>query len=211
MKNVIVLGVLAVVFTGYEVVTSTQSGQPASPPSVVSLAPPLDHPWGPPQLAFDIPKGDIDTLLKNAPPGVDQMLRVVDMGKYNLGVSVVKRYKTDDRPDQPVSGPYHDYTDEVYIVLSGGGILTTGTPGDRKPGGGYSLLNGPGGSGTPSRDAVSRRMGPGDIVIVPPGVVHIWSHITDQVTYLCVRTDPDRTLPGGYVNPLLLKNQLLKP
>jgi mannose-6-phosphate isomerase-like protein (cupin superfamily) len=66
----------------------------------------MDHPWGPPQLAFDISKADVDTLLKNAPPGVDQMLRVVDMGKY---------------------------TDEVYIVLSGGGILTTGTPGDRKP------------------------------------------------------------------------------
>jgi hypothetical protein len=78
MKKVIVLGVLAVVFTWYEVVTSTQSGQPAAPPSVVSLAPPLNHPWGPPQLAFDIPKGDVDTLLKNAPPGVDQMLRVVD-------------------------------------------------------------------------------------------------------------------------------------
>ena len=37
-----------------------------------------------PQIAFDIPKADIDTLLKNAPPAVDQQLRVGDMGKYNL-------------------------------------------------------------------------------------------------------------------------------
>jgi len=35
------------------------------------------------------------------------------------------------------------------------------------------------------------------------------SQITDQVTYLSVRPDPDRELPGGYVNPLLLKNQAI--
>jgi hypothetical protein len=28
------------------------------------------------------------------------------------------------------------------------------------------------------------------------------------VTYLSVRPDPDRVLPGGYVNPLLVKNVL---
>ncbi len=88
-----------------------------------------------PQIAFDIPKTDIDTLLKNAPPAVDQQLRVVDMGKY------------------------------------------------------------------------SRRLQQGDIVVIPPGVLHVWTEIPEQVTYLSVRPDPDRVLPGGYVNPLLLKNQ----
>ena len=34
-----------------------------------------------------------------------------------------------------------------------------------------------------------------------------WSQITDHVTYLSVRPDPDRVLPAGYVYPLLLKNQ----
>jgi hypothetical protein len=46
-----------------------------------------------PQIAFDIPKTDIDTLLKNAPPAVDQQLRVVDMGKYNLGVGIIHRQR----------------------------------------------------------------------------------------------------------------------
>src|SRR6185503_5222771 len=32
------------------------------------------------------------------------------------------------------------------------------------------------------------------------------SQITDHVTYLSVRPDPDRVLPAGYVYPLLLKN-----
>lgn len=44
-------------------------------------------------------------------------------------------------------------------------------------------------------------------MIIPPGVLHVWTEIPDQVTYLSVRPDPDRVLPGGYVNPLLLKNQ----
>jgi hypothetical protein len=52
----------------------------------------------PPQIAFDIPKTDIDTLLKNAPPAVDQQLRVVDMGKYNLGVGVIHRGKLNAQP-----------------------------------------------------------------------------------------------------------------
>jgi hypothetical protein len=162
---------------------------------------------GPPQIATDIPKSDIDTLLKNAPPAVDQQLRVVDMGKYNLGVGIIHRGKTNDKPGDPIAGPYHDQTAEVYIILSGGGLLTTGgTMTDKKPSSNYSILNGPGGNGTAGPGAYTRKLGPGDIVIVPPGVLHAWSQITEQVTYLSVRPDPDRVLPGGYVNPLLLKN-----
>jgi hypothetical protein len=44
------------------------------------------------------------------------------------------------------------------------------------------------------------------MIIIPTGVLHAWSQITDQVIYLSVRPDPDRKLPSGYVNPLLLKN-----
>lgn len=163
----------------------------------------------PPQIAFDIPKADIDTLLKNAPPAVDQQLRVVDMGKYNLGIGIIHRGPTNDKPGEPVSGPYHDDTAETYIILSGSGILTTGgTMTDKKPMPNYNILNGPGGNGTAGPGAYSRLVQAGDIVIIPPGVLHAWSHITDQVTYLSVRPDPDRVLPGGYVNPLLLKNSM---
>ena len=41
---------------------------------------------------------------------------------------------------------------------------------------------------------------------IPNQVAHGWSQITDHVTYLSVRPDPDRVLPAGYVYPLLLKN-----
>ena len=50
------------------------------------------------------------------------------------------------------------------------------------------------------------------IVLSGSGVLTTGGTITDkkipeQVTYLSVRPDPDRVLPGGYVNPRLLKNQ----
>jgi mannose-6-phosphate isomerase-like protein (cupin superfamily) len=160
----------------------------------------------PPQMAFDITKADIDTLLKNAPPAVDQQLRVVDMGKYNLGVGIIHRGPTNDKPGDPISGPYHDQTAETYIILSGSGILTTGGTTDKKPSPNYNILNGPGGNATAGTGSYSRKVQAGDIILIPPGVLHAWSQITDQVTYLSVRPDPDRVLPAGYVNPLLMKN-----
>lgn len=195
-----ILGVLAAVsmLAAWQVIALTQGGPP----------PLLEHPWGPPQIAFDIPKTDIDTLLKNAPPAVDQQLRVVDMGKYNLGVGIIHRVATKDKPGDVASGPYHDNTAEVYIILSGGGILTTGGSGAKTPSTNYNILNGPGGNQAAGQGSVSRRAVPGDIIIIPPGVLHAWSQITDQVTYLSVRPDPDRSLPGGYVNPLLMKNAM---
>lgn len=80
----------------------------------------------PPNIAFDITKADVDVLLKNAPPAVDQQLRVVDMGKYNLAVGIIHRGPTNDKPGDPITGPYHDQTAETYIIPTGSGVLTTG-------------------------------------------------------------------------------------
>jgi hypothetical protein len=57
----------------------------------------------PPVVAFDITKADIDLLLKNSPPAVDQQIRVVDMGKYNLGVGIIYRGPTNDKPGDPAA------------------------------------------------------------------------------------------------------------
>lgn len=204
----VILGVIATLL-GFQAITFSQSASPAGASSgTQEVAPPVFGQSGAaPMMAFDILKTDVDTLLKNAPPAVDQQLRVVDMGKYNLAVGVIHRGPTKDKPGDPITGPYHDYTAETYVILSGSGVLTTGgVMTDKKPSANYNILNGPGGNGTAGPGAVSRRVGPGDIIIIPPGVLHAWSQITDQVTYLSVRPDPDRTLPAGYINPLLLKN-----
>jgi mannose-6-phosphate isomerase-like protein (cupin superfamily) len=194
----IILTVIAAVLTVY---TAARAQAPA--PAATAPAGPV--------VAFDILKPDIDALLKNVMslPGSDQTIRVVDMGKYNLGVGIIHRGPTKDKPGDPITaGLYHDYTAEVYIILSGGGVLTTGgVLVDKKPSENINIMNGPGGGAAAGRGAVSRKVGPGDIIIIPPGVLHAWSQITDEVTYLSVRPDPDRVLPAGYVAPALLKNQ----
>jgi hypothetical protein len=162
-----------------------------------------------PTIAFDITKAEIDNVLKNAPPSPpDRQLRVVDMGKYNLVVGIVHRGPTDDKPGDPITVIYHDYTPETYIIVSGSGILTTGgvIENKRASAGVPNVMNGPSGGGTAGAGAYSRRVQEGDIIIIPNQVAHGWSQITDHVTYLSVRPDPDRVLPAGYVYPLLLKN-----
>ena len=161
----------------------------------------------PPAYAFDITKSDIDLLLKDHPGG-DKQIRVVDMGKYNMGVGVIYRGPTNDKAGDPIHVLYHDYTAETYIIISGSGILTTGGVIDQKKAGAGTpnVMNGPGGSGIAGRGAYSRKVQTGDIIIIPTGVAHGWSQITDHVTYLSVRPDPDRVLPAGWVYPTLLNN-----
>ena len=162
-----------------------------------------------PTIAFDITKLEIDNVLKNAPPNPpDRQLRVVDMGKYNLGVGIIHRGPTNDKPGDPIPVIYHDFTPEVYIITSGTGVLTTGgvIENKRASAGVPNVMNGPSGGGTAGAGAYSRVVKEGDIIIIPNQVAHGWSQITDHVTYLSVRPDPDRVLPAGYVYPLLLKN-----
>ena len=47
-------------------------------------------------------------------------------------------------------------------------------------------------------------MGVGDITsVIPEGVPHGWTDITDHVDYLSVRPDMKKVLQHGYVNPHL--------
>lgn len=161
----------------------------------------------PPKQATDITAAEIKAVQKTEPPAVDQQLKVVDMGTYNLGVGVIHRGPTKDAG--PVQGVAHDKTAETYVILSGSGTLVTGgTIIDPKPTSpdseGYKVLNGPSVNGT-VKDGYSRKVGPGDVIIIPPGVFHGWTGITDHVDYLSVRPDPDRVLPAGYVNPVIKK------
>src|SRR3954470_20690695 len=100
----------------------------------------------------------------------------------------------------------HDDTAETYIVISGSGTLVTGgtiVNGSRSaPDSDVTrILNGPSCSGAVVGDTVSRKMGVGDISVIPAGTPHGWIGITTEVTYLSVRPDPKKVLAHGYVNP----------
>ena len=180
---------------------SSAFGQTAGP-----ILTPGNGAGAPPAYAFDITHSDVELLLKDHPGG-DKQMRVVDMGKYNMGVGIIYRGPTNDKPGDPISVLYHDYTAETYIITSGSGILTTGGVIDNRKAslGVPNVMNGPSGNGTAGRGAYSRKVQTGDIIIIPTGVAHGWSQITDHVTYLSVRPDPDRVLPAGWVYPTLLK------
>jgi|SRR5580704_11724709 hypothetical protein len=80
---------------------------------------------GPPKEAVDITNAEVQEVLKNASPqAVDQQLKVVDMGKYNLAVGIIHRGPTKD--GGPITGIAHDATTETYIITSGSGTLVTG-------------------------------------------------------------------------------------
>jgi mannose-6-phosphate isomerase-like protein (cupin superfamily) len=111
--------------------------------------------------------------------------------------------------EAPVAGMIaHSDTVETYIVISGGGTLVTGgqivngTPSapDAEV---TRILNGPSCSGRAFGDIQSRPMKVGDIAVIPAGLPHGWTAITDEVTYLSVRPDPKKVLQAGYVNPAL--------
>ena len=160
-----------------------------------------------PYGATDISKAELDVLAALSPG--DHQAKVVDIGKLNVAIGVIHRVATNDKPGDPVRGIYHDNTTEVYYILSGSGMLTTGgTTVEPKRSAADSdivkVLNGPSGNGI-NQGGYTRKLGPGDMVVIPPGVFHGWSQITDHVTYLSVRPDPDRVLPAGYVNPALKK------
>jgi mannose-6-phosphate isomerase-like protein (cupin superfamily) len=191
-----------------------------------------------PKDAVVISDADIKAVLKYAVDTrrtiVDNTIRVIDMGAYQLGVAVIHRGPT-GRPaavaaapaagaavpnPQPVCGEQrpgvtgpggiaHDDTAETYIVISGSATLLTGgtvVNGRRSAPDSEvtTILNGPSCTGT-MVGFTSREVKEGDIIVIPERVPHGFSMIADHVTYLSVRPDLKKVLQHEYVNPGLKK------
>ena len=181
-----------------------------------------------------ISDADVKAVLKRAVDtkrtNPDNAIRVIDMGNYQLSVSVIHRGAMGGAPAastggaapaaNPVppcgeqrpgaSGPggiLHDSTAETYIVTSGSATLVTGgtiVNGRRSAPDNEvtTILNGPSCSGT-MVGFTTRDIKPGDIIVIPEGVPHGFSAIPDHVTYLSIRPDLKKVLQHGYVNPAI--------
>jgi mannose-6-phosphate isomerase-like protein (cupin superfamily) len=158
--------------------------------------------------AVDVTNADIRATIKTAPADavMDQQIRVVDIGKYNVAVGVLHRAAKATQ-----AAISHSQVTEVYHIIEGAGTLVTGgemvepTP---SPAGGNTVkvLVGPSTGGTAIRGGQSRRVGPGDVVVIPPGVAHWFSAVESDMNYLVVRVDADHVLPAGYVNPAIARS-----
>ena len=147
--------------------------------------------------AVDATAADIDAVLKKVPQdaATDSTVRVVDAGGYHVGVFVVNRPKGAKN-----SAILHETrVTEVYHILKGSGTLVTGGtiagPIVREPKGQSDLWMLNNVRGTSIKDGVSRRLGPGDVVVIPGYVPHWWSATDADLSYLVIRPDPDRVLP----------------
>jgi len=161
----------------------------------------------PPTVATDITHAEFMTVLKSMnPDGVaDQQVKVVDIGKYNVAVGILHR--SGKAKQNAIS---HSQVTEIYYVIDGAGMFVTGgTITGASPaaadGATVKILVGPSTNGSGIEGGQRRRIGPGDVIIVPPGVAHWFSAIEKDLDYLVFRVDADHVLPAGYVNPLLKK------
>lgn len=161
----------------------------------------------PPAAATDITRAEFATVLKSMnPDGVaDQQIKVVDLGKYSVAVGILHR--SGKAKQNAIS---HSQVTEIYYVIDGAGTFVTGgtmtNPAPADPNGNtVKVLVGPSTNGTGIEGGQSRTIGPGDVIIVPPGVAHWFSAIEKDLDYLVFRVDGEHVLPVGYVHPLLKK------
>jgi mannose-6-phosphate isomerase-like protein (cupin superfamily) len=99
----------------------------------------------------------------------------------------------------------HDFQTEGYYIISGSGTafidgkLLNGRQSTNNPDGGP---NGPGCGGGVAVGARKVELKVGDVLIVPPGVIHGWFDIPDHVDYLSFRPSHG-IMKNGWVNPTI--------
>jgi mannose-6-phosphate isomerase-like protein (cupin superfamily) len=99
----------------------------------------------------------------------------------------------------------HDNQTEGYYIVSGGGTafidgkVVNGRRSTNNPDGGP---NGPGCGGGVAIGSRKVELKVGDVLIVPPGVIHGWFDIPDHVDYLSFRPSHG-VMKNGWVNPTI--------
>jgi quercetin dioxygenase-like cupin family protein len=150
---------------------------------------------------------EIQTVIK-APGGGDREIKILDMGKYNMGVAVLRRAAI--RPGGAISAINHTNLTEVYYVTSGAGTLVTGGEVEniRPLAANNELVTtvvGPSNNATFKKPGLERKIAAGDVVVIPAGVYHGFSEVPDHIEYVSIRPDVEKVLPAGYVHPSIKK------
>jgi mannose-6-phosphate isomerase-like protein (cupin superfamily) len=184
-----VVGTLAVLLAAAAATTHSQSGVPTA-------------------LGTFVTAEEIETVVKATTGGADREVKIVDVGRYNLGVAVLRRGAL--KSGGVLSGINHTKVSEVYYVVSGEGTMVMGTDvKDVRPVAAdneiVTTAVGPSNNATFVKPAQMRTIKAGDVVIIPIGVYHGFSEIPDHIEYVSVRPDLDKVLPAGYIYPAIRK------
>ena len=143
-------------------------------------------------------------------PGLNAGVKSIDAGAHVID------FWLESRPGGgavSATGIVHSEITEIYYIFSGKATLITGgTIADAKPfavdvpawKGSSVVFNTPT-LGGPFTGGTPRAVGPGDIIVVPPGTVHQWGAVETPIVYFIARIDPSKKLTAGYVNPALGK------
>lgn len=116
----------------------------------------------------------------------DKPIKTVDVGPYKVTIVILRRVPKQGSVDSALT---HERVTEVYQIITGagtfesGGTLANGQPVDLT-----SEAAGPSTRGT-IEGGESRRMAPGDVVVIPPGVPHRFSKLEGTITYLVTRIE----------------------
>jgi hypothetical protein len=143
----------------------------------------------PPLPATDVKGAEIAAFIGALPKDAvsDRPIRVVDVGGYRVGVYGVFRPR-----NLPGDAILHETTtSEVYYMLKGTGTLVTG--------GKIAGTNTKIGPASPTRGeriegGVTRKVVPGDLVIIPGRTPHWWQELESDIEYMIIRPDPQSRL-----------------
>ena len=138
-------------------------------------------------------------------PKTGEQVKVVGIGSYNVAVSLQRRNAV--KLGAPVNAISHSKITEIYYITSGSGTMVVdGALANVKamdPAGDVVAIAAGPSTQSVMTGGLSRNVSAGDVIVVPPNTPHGWSQIDDQVSYVMFRTDPDKVLPAGWVNPNL--------
>ena len=150
-------------------------GQGGEGRAVVLEQAPRDH-------SIAIPRDKLAQYLKDMDAKKLQTLRMIEGGKYNVNIRRITAAET---------GLVHPITADLWVVLEGGGTLTTGGV----------LENGKINGGQ------TQQIKAGDVVYIPSGLPHGVSGVNTNITWLNVRWDTDwptdAPMGAGNLNGLL--------